>query len=74
MLMNLIVIGDSCIEIEAGEKVSKLIDECYIKTIKLKCSPTLREINKQLQLVNNEFMQVYSAVKNLSLKIEKQDF
>lgn len=74
MLMNLIVIGDSCIEIEAGEKVSKLIDECYIKTIKLKCSPTLREINKQLQLVNNEFIQVYSAVKNLSLKIEKQDF
>ena len=74
MITNLIVVGDSCIEIQAGEKVAELFNECYIKTIKLKGSPTLRDVNKQLKLVNNEFMQIYSAVKNLSLKIEKQNF
>ena len=69
MLTNLIVMGDSMIEIKAGEQVAKLFETCYIKTIKLKPSPSLEEINKQLKLVNEGFMKIYSPGKNLNVKV-----
>lgn len=69
MLTNLIVMGDSIIEIKAGEQIAKLFETCYIKTIKLKPSPSLDEINKQLKLVDESFMKIYSPGKNLNVKV-----
>lgn len=72
MVTNLVVMGDSLIEIQAGERIAQQFEECYIKTIKLKESPRIDDINKQLKLVDNEFLMIYSTVKNLTIKIEKK--
>ena len=72
MVTNLVVMGDSLIEIKAGERIAQQFEECYIKTIKLKESPRIDDINKQLKLVDNEFLMIYSTVKNLTIKIEKK--
>ena len=69
MLTNLIVMGDSLIEIQAGEQIAKLFEACYIKTIKLKSYPSLEDINKQLKLVNEGFLKIYSPGKNLTVKV-----
>ncbi len=71
LVTNIICLGDSFCEMEAGRVLAKCFREAFVKTIKFKEFPKLDELNKQLLLVFNQFNSICSAVKNLTIRVEK---
>ena len=72
LVTNIICLGDSLFEIEAGRVLANCFGEAFVKTIKFKEGPKLEELNKQLMLVLNQFNSIYLAVKNLTIRVEKK--
>ena len=72
LVTNIISIGDSSIENEAAFKLNCLFNECYIKTIKFKDQPKPDELLKELKLVKKQMNYIHSAVRNISIKVEKK--
>ena len=72
LVTNIICIGDSLFEIEAGRILASKFSEAFIKTIKFRDAPKLDELLKQLKLVEHQFGTVYSSVKNLTIRIERK--
>ena len=72
LVTNIICLGDSLFEIEAGRVLATRFGEAFVKTIKFKESPKLDELYKQLTLVLNQFNSICSAVKNLTIRVEKK--
>ena len=68
-IVNLICIGDSEFEIEAGKKLSKEFCNVVIKNIKLKNKPNLNELMKEISWMNKEINRLYSFSKNLSIEL-----
>ena len=71
LVTNIICIGDSLFEIEAGRILASKFKEAFIKTIKFKEAPKLDELIKQLDLVSHQFSFIYSSIKNLTIRVEK---
>ena len=69
---NIICIGDSLFEIEAGRILASKFKEAFIKTIKFREMPKLDELLKQLKLVAKQFGTIYSSIKNMTIRIEKK--
>ena len=69
---NIICIGDSFLEIEAGKNLSNKFTNAFIKTIKFKESPTIDELIMEIKLVNNKFLFIYSAVKNWTINVKRK--
>ena len=69
---NIICIGDSLLEIEAGRILASKFNKAFIKTIKFRETPKLDELLKQLKLVSQKFGSIYSSIKNLTIRIEKK--
>ena len=46
--------------------------QAFIKTIKFKEKPELDEVFKQVMLVALQFNTIHSAVKNLTIRVEKK--
>ena len=72
LVTNLICLGDSSFEIEAGRILASKFSEAFIKTIKFKEIPKLDDLIKQLNAVCNQFNYIYSTVKNLTIRVEKK--
>ena len=72
LVTNIICLGDSLLEIEAGRILANSFSEAFVKTIKFKEEPKLEELNKQLLLVTNQFNSICSEVKNLIIRVEKK--
>ena len=72
LVTNIICLGDSFFEIEAGRVLANCFREAFVKTIKFKEMPKLEELNKQLLVVINQFNSICSAVKNLTIRVEKK--
>ena len=72
IVTNIICLGDSVIEIEAGKILADKFSEAFIKTIKFRESPKPEELNKQLTLVLEQFPIIYSTIKNLTIRVEKR--
>jgi hypothetical protein len=72
LVTNLICLGDSVIEMEAAHILASKFSHAYIKTIKFREAPKPEELNKQLNLVIDQFFKIYSAVKNLTIRVEKK--
>ena len=72
LVTNLICVGDSLLEIEAGEHLANQFETAFIKTVKFREAPKIEELNKQLKLVNEEFNVIYSSAKNLTIKVERK--
>ena len=72
LVTNIICLGDSLFEIEAGRVLANCFKEAFVKTIKFKEGPKLEELSKQLVLVINQFNSICSAVKNLTIRVEKK--
>ena len=51
---------------------SNCFSEAFVKTIKFKEGPKPEELYKQLLLVTNQFISICSAVKNLTIRVEKK--
>jgi len=72
LVTNIICLGDSLYEMEAGRTLANCFTEAYVKTVKFKEGPKLEELNRQLILVNNQFSCICSAVKSLTIRVEKK--
>ena len=72
LVTNIICVGDSLFEIEAGRILASKFKEAFIKTIKFRESPKLDELLNQLKLVSKQFGTIYSSIKNLTIRIERK--
>lgn len=72
-LTNIISIGDSQYEIDAAHVLGSNFRESYVKTIKLKANPNLKELLKQLTMIKMKFMDVFQLIKNLNMKVERKE-
>ena len=73
LLTNIICIGDDNIEIIAAKKLANNFDNCLIKTIKLREGPNLKELIKQLVLINEQILRVFSYPKSLNIHVDKKE-
>ena len=72
LVTNIICLGDSFIEIDAGHILASKFTQAFIKTVKFRESPKPEELNKQLTLVADQFDGIYKAIKNLTIRVEKK--
>ena len=72
LVTNIICLGDSFIEIEAGHILASKFNQAFIKTVKFRESPKPEELNKQLNLVADQFDSIYKSIKNLTIRVEKK--
>ena len=74
VITNMISFGDSTFEMEAAQAFadkSPNPENCFLKLIKLKENPTFDEIKSELDVVKSQFEKIFSAVKNLKIKLER---
>jgi hypothetical protein len=72
LITNLICLGDSIIEMEAAHVLASNFGQAFIKTIKFRESPKPEELHKQLNLVIDQFDKIFSAIKNLTIKVDRK--
>ena len=72
LVTNIICLGDSEFELEAGKILASRINESFVKRIKFKKNPDIEDLIKQLNLINNKIGYIYSQPKNLSITIEQK--
>ena len=72
LVTNIVCIGDSLFEMEAGRILASKFNEAFIKTIKFREAPKLDELLKQLKLVCAQFGSIYSSIKNLTIRVERK--
>jgi hypothetical protein len=72
LVTNLLCLGDSVIEMEAAHILASKFSHAYIKTIKFRECPKPEELHKQLNLVIDQFSIIFSAIKNLTIRVEKK--
>lgn len=72
LVTNIICLGDSMLEIEAGRFLANHFQEAFIKTVKFKENPKLDEVYKQLILVIKQFNLIHSSIKSLIVRVEKR--
>ena len=72
LITNIICIGDSTFEMEAGRVLASKFIHAVIKTIKFREKPKPEELNKQLNLVLNQFNSIFISSKNLTVRVEKK--
>ena len=73
LITNIICLGDSIFEMEAGRILASKFIHAVIKTIKFRENPKPEELNKQLNLVYNQFNSIYTSSKNLTIRVEKKN-
>lgn len=73
-LTNIVVIGDSNLEITAADEMIKKFkhSSSYLKTIKLKEKPTFDVLDKQLELVENNFDRIFKQLKSVSINVNRK--
>ena len=72
LVTNIICLGDSLFEMEAGRILASKFSEAFIKTIKFREAPKLDELIKQLKLVCKQFNSIYLSIKNLTIRVERK--
>lgn len=72
IVTNIICMGDSMIEMEAGHLLSSKFSKAYIKTIKFRESPRLKVLYKQLLMIIDKFNEIYLTLKSLAISIDKK--
>ena len=71
-ITNIICVGDSFNELNAGKKVAKTFKNVCIKTIKFKQNPDIDDLKMQLNLVIDKFDYIYTTVKNWTITVERK--
>ena len=72
LVTNIICLGDSVIELEAGKILGSKLNESFVKKIKFKENPEIEDLIKQLNLINDKIGYIYSKPKNLFITIEQK--
>lgn len=73
LVTNLICIGDSYIEMEAGQIIAKTFSKAYIKSVKFKETPKIEELIKQLSLLSIEYDSIFKSLKKLNITVERKE-
>jgi hypothetical protein len=71
-LTNIICVGDSKIEIDSSQILCSKFPNSFLKSIKFRENPKPEELLKELKLVSDQFETIYSAVKCLTINVEKK--
>lgn len=74
-LTNIVVIGDSPLEIEAAEMLFKKFNspsKTYLKTIKFKERPSLEVLHRQLELIENSFSRIFNQNKSVNIVVNQK--
>ena len=71
IVSNIICIGDNNCEIIAAQKLGEEFDNCLVKTIKFREKPNLKELIKQIILINQQILKVYNYPKSLTIQVNK---
>lgn len=69
---NIIVLGDSLIEMEAAYVLGKNFDKCFVKTIKLKDAPSPSQLLKQLNLLSVDLSKIVRLHATIAISVQKQ--
>ena len=69
---NIICVGDSPSEIEAGKVLASKFPESFVKTVKFKEKPKIDELTMEVALINDKFNYIYGTCKNWTIKVEKK--
>ena len=69
---NIIVFGDSIIEMEASYNIKEFFSNAYLKTIKFKESPSHTELEKELKIIFSQLDSILTNFKNLSIKVTRK--
>ena len=69
---NIIVLGDSIIEMEASYNIKDFFSNAYLKTIKFKESPSHIELEKELKIIFAQLDSILTNFKNLSIKVTRK--
>ena len=72
LVTNIICLGDSVIELEAGKILGSKLNESFVKKIKFKENPEIEDLIKQLNLIADKIEYIYSKPKNLFITIEQK--
>ena len=72
LINNIICLGDSMLELEAAINLASQFNASCLKTIKFKENPNIKDLIRQLNLIEDKFDYIYSKAKNLSIKIEQK--
>lgn len=67
--LNIIVLGDSHAEMMAAEAMGRDLDETFLKTVKFVETPSLAELQKQVELVEQKFDKIVAAPRR-TMKID----
>ena len=73
LVTNLMCIGDSYIEMEAGQIIAKTFSKAYIKSVKFKETPKIEELIKQLSLLSIEYDSIFKSLKKLNITVERKE-
>ena len=71
IVSNIICIGDNNCEIIAAQKLGEEFKNCLVKTIKFREKPNLKELIKQIILINEQILRVYNYPKSLTIQVNK---
>ena len=69
---NIISIGDSFADIEAGRSLENKFKKCFIKTVKFVKFPGVKDLIEQLGLILDKFEHIISSCYNWNIKVEKK--
>jgi len=69
---NVLCFGDSEIEIDAASNMTRIFKQVIVKTVKLKPCPKAEELIKELDVILQKFEQIYTTLRNLTIKLEKK--
>ena len=73
LITNIICIGDSINEIQAGKLLASNFENVCIKTIKFKQNPRIEDLKFQLLLIIEQFDLIFSTIKNWNITVEKKN-
>eukprot|EP00347_Sterkiella_histriomuscorum_P022100 403331679 len=72
LITNFIVVGDQYNEIQAGFDVSKQIERCLYKSVKLSEQPCISELMKQLKIIADKWDYIVNYHKCLEVELSRK--
>lgn len=70
VLTNILTISDSLSTLDTVANCSLEFHACYYKNLKLMDWPSIEQLNKQITLLANEMPVLYSATRNINIKVK----
>ena len=72
LVTNLVVVGDSMNEMNAGQKLAKNLPHCILKMIKMTERPQARELVKQLSVISGSWAKISQTARNFNMQLERK--